>query len=147
MFKTFSLAAVFLCVAFVAQAQDSYSKKIKEYLEATGSVQGFKVAVKSMMGTFRQSKSNVPAEVWDEMEKEFMGTTIDDLVALLAPIYKQHLTESDLDEIIKFYKSPVGLKMAEKTPIIAQQSMQAGQEWGQKLAEKVAAKLKEKGYN
>jgi len=147
MYKPLTLVAIFVCVTFVVQAQDSYQKKVKEYLEVTGSMQGFKVALKGMMQTFKQSKSNVPNEVWDEIEKEALGTTIDDLVNMLSPIYKQHLTEGDLDEIIKFYRSPVGVKMAEKTPIILQQSMQAGREWGQKLGEKVGARLKEKGYN
>lgn len=138
---------VFVCAAIVAQAQDSYQKKVHEYLDATGTMKGFKVAMKGMMDSFRQSKTNVPKEVWDEMEKEFMGTTLDDLVALLAPIYKQHLTEADLDAVIKFYKTPAGMKIADKTPIITQQSMQAGMEWGQKLGERVAQRLKDKGYN
>jgi hypothetical protein len=130
-----------------AQAQDAYEKKVHDYLEATGAMKGFKVAMKGMMDAFKKSKTEIPADVWDELEKEFLGTTLDDLVTLLAPIYKQHLTAADLDEVIKFYKSPIGMKMAEKTPIITQQSMQAGMEWGQKLGAKVAERLKEKGYN
>ena|ERR1051325_707433 len=146
MYKLLTIVVI-VCASFVAQAQNTYQKKVHEYLEATGSMKAFKVAMKGMMDAFRKSKADVPPAVWDEMEKEFLGTTLDDLVTLLAPIYQQHLTEADLDEIIKFYKSPIGMKMADKTPIITQQSMQAGMEWGQKLGERVTERLKEKGYN
>jgi hypothetical protein len=147
MIKSLAVLILFCVSVSAAQAQDTYEKKVHQYLEATGAMKGFKVAMKGMMDAFKKSKSDIPSDVWDELEKEFLGTTLDDLVNLLAPIYKQHLSEADLDDVIKFYKSPVGMKMAEKTPIITQQSMQAGMEWGQKLGAKVAERLKEKGYN
>jgi hypothetical protein len=71
---------------------------------------------------------------------------MDDLVTLLAPVYEKHLTEADLNEVIKFYNTPAGKKLAQKNPAIMQDSMVAGQTWGMKVAEKVQAKLKEKGY-
>jgi hypothetical protein len=56
------------------------------------------------------------------------------------------LSEADLKEIIKFYESSVGKKLAQKTPVITQESMQAGQQWGQVIAGKVMKKMQEKGY-
>lgn len=47
----------------------------------------------------------------------------------MAPVYEKHLTEADLNEVIKFYNSPVGKKLAGKTPAITQESMAAGQTW------------------
>ena len=148
------LAPRFLIVALLisvgssaAFAQDTYKAKLHEYLEAVGAMKTFKVAIKGMVESFSKVKTDIPKEIWDELQNEFMGTSLNDLVDFLAPVYKLHLTESDLDELIKFYKSPVGMKIAEKTPLLTQQSMQAGQEWGQKLGQRVADRLKEKGYN
>ena len=82
----------------------------------------------------------------DEAEKEMMKTLVDDLVEMLAPIYHKRLTLSDLQEITKFYESPVGKKMAAAQPAIATESMAVGQQWGMKIATKVQESLKAKGY-
>lgn len=115
-------------------------------MEASGSMGAFKSAITSMMGSFKSMNSSVPDEVWKDLETEFSNTSIDDLVTMLAPVYEKHLTEADLNEVIKFYSSPIGKKLAEKTPAIMEESMQAGQTWGQGVAQKVMTKLKEKGY-
>lgn len=115
-------------------------------MEVSGSMTAFKSAVTSMMGSLKGMNSSVPEEVWKELENEFLGTSIDDLVTMMAPIYEKHLNEADLNEVIKFYSSPTGKKLAEKTPDIMQESMQAGQAWGQSVAGKIVSKLKEKGY-
>jgi hypothetical protein len=146
--RIFSIALL-LVLGSVAtsHAQDAYNKKLHEYLEAGGAMETFKAAIKQMMGSFRQSATTVPSEFWDEAEKEMLGTSLNELVDLLAPVYKKHLSEADLDELIKFYKSSIGKKLAEKTPLITQESIQAGQAWGQKLGQRIVDKLKEKGYN
>jgi hypothetical protein len=69
-----------------------------------------------------------------------------DLVKMLVPVYKKHLTLADVEGLITFYKSPVGQKFAKKTPMITQESMQIGQQWGMVIGQKFADKMKEKGY-
>lgn len=124
----------------------TYPATLKKYLEACGSIETFQTVLKNMIGSFRSMHSSVPGEVWDEVEKEFSATSIDDLVDMLAPVYEKHLTEADLKEIIKFYNTSAGKKIAQKTPAIMQDSMEAGKIWGMKIGEKVMNKLKEKGY-
>lgn len=134
-------------VAVTVNAQSkTYPATLKKYMEVSGSMGAFKSAVTSMMGNFKTMNNVVPDEVWKDLEAEFLGTSIDDLVTMLAPVYEKHLTEADLNEVIKFYSSSTGKKLAEKTPAIMQESMAAGQAWGQVVAEKVLTKLKEKGY-
>ena len=71
---------------------------------------------------------------------------MDELADMLAPVYEKHMTENDLKKIIEFYQTPVGKKYAEKTPLITQESMQVGQQWGMRIGQKVMERLKEKGY-
>jgi hypothetical protein len=80
------------------------------------------------------------------LEKEFLKTSLDDLVDMLVPVYSKHLTLDDLQKIIDFYQTPAGKKYAEKTPLIMQESMQIGQQWGMKIGQKFQEKLQEKGY-
>ncbi len=144
--KYFLSGVVLLTSVIFCQAQDSYTTALKKYFEASGSAEAFKTAVTSMMSNFKNMNTQVPEEFWKEMENEMLKTSIDDLVALMVPVYKTHLSEQDLKEIIKFYESSVGKKLAQKTPVITQESMQAGQQWGQVVAGKVMKKMQEKGY-
>jgi uncharacterized protein len=145
--KKILLAAILFSFCLSASAQtDTYSATLKKYLEASGSMEAFKTAIGSMMGSFKKMKTEVPDQFWKDAEAEFSKTSLDELVTLLAPVYQKHLTEADLNEVIKFYNSPTGKKLAEKTPGIMTDSMQAGQVWGQKIGQAVAEKLKEKGY-
>jgi hypothetical protein len=40
----------------------------------------------------------------------------------------------------------VGQKFAETNPLVAKESMQIGQEWGEEMAEELIEKLEKKGY-
>ena len=95
---------------------------------------------------FKEQKSAVPDSVWTAFEVEFSKTSMDELVTMLVPVYQKHLTENDLQGMIEFYQTPVGKKYAQKTPLIMQESMQVGQQWGMKVGEAFDEKLRAKGY-
>ena len=139
------VAICFVCAGAQAQSK-TYSNTLKKYMEVSGSLHIFKSAIRSMLENLKSMNSNAPAEFWNEFEAEFTGTSIDDLVAKLAPVYEKHISEADLNEIIKFYQSPAGKRLSEKTPAIMEESMLVGQAWGEAVAGKVMNKLKEKGY-
>ncbi len=125
---------------------DSFNVKLKTLIELNGGEKAFKSAVNMMLSQFKNSKSNVPEEFWDDFEKEMLTTSIDDLVQLIAPVYNKYLTEKELDDIINFYNTPTGKKFGDLTPSITQETMVAGQEWGMKIGQKIADRLKEEGY-
>ncbi|GAB4198018.1 MAG: hypothetical protein Fur004_16070 [Thermoflexibacter sp.] len=68
------------------------------------------------------------------------------MTEMLAPVYQKYMNLADLRELIKFYQTPTGKKFAQNTPFIVQESMQVGQEWGRKVGQDFAQKIKEKGY-
>lgn len=147
--KTFFslLFALFCFGAANSQTADSdYKALLLKMMQVNGSEASYKAVIGQMTDYFKKSKTEVPDEFWQEMEQEMSKTSLDDLVELTAPIYAKHLSKEDLTKIIEFYQTPVGKKFAEKTPLITQESMQAGQEWGRELGEKIVKKLEEKGY-
>lgn len=81
-----------------------------------------------------------------ELKKEFDAASMDDLVERTVPIYQKHLTLEDIQGVIAFYRTPVGQKYAEKTPLINQESMQIGQQWGMEIGKEFAKRMTEKGY-
>lgn len=150
---TLAFAFAIISTSF-AQADAAYTRSLKKMFEASGTEQTFETAITQMMGMFKQQMPDVDASLWDDMEKEFLKTSINDLVEMLAPVYIKikikymymYMTQEDLDEMIRFYQSPVGKKFAKNTPLIMQESMQVGEQWGQQIGVKMEQRLKEKGY-
>lgn len=88
-----------------------------------------------------------------EIERDFdamMPTIIDAftpyytaMVDGIAAVYANNFTAVELREIEAFYRQPIGQKLLEKAPVIAQQSIQVGQDVGRKAAEDLRARLTE----
>jgi len=144
--NTLAIVALFMLFTFTSFAQDdkAYENKLSEMFEASGSEETFSAAIKQMISMQKQQNPNVSADIWNEVEAEFLKTSMTDLVKMLVPVYKKHLTLTDIEGLIKFYESPVGKKFAEKTPMITTESMQVGQQWGMKIGQALVEKLKVK---
>jgi len=143
----FSFLLLVSAITFAsAQDNSSYKATLKKMMEVSGSIQSYRGVVNQMITMFKQQQTKVPQEFWEEISLEMNKVAIDDLVGLTLPVYQKHLTEADLKAVIAFYETPAGRKFAQKTPMITQESMQAGQVWGKKLGETVVEKLKAKGY-
>jgi uncharacterized protein len=69
----------------------------------------------------------------------YYSAMVDDI----ATVYANNFTAGELREIEAFYRQPIGQKLLEKTAIIAQQSMQVGQEASRKAAEELRGRLTE----
>ncbi|MFD2526387.1 DUF2059 domain-containing protein [Flavihumibacter stibioxidans] len=140
----FILIAVVISISQVVSAQKGASvPKVRELMELSGSGKLGVQVMNQMVSSFKNQLTEVPASFWDEFMKEVTG---EELVELVVPIYAKHFTDAEIDELIKFYKTPVGRKLIEKLPFITQESYAVGEAWGQKLGEKVIGRLKEKGY-
>jgi len=146
--KAIAILALFIFYSNLSFAQDdkAYAETLKTMFEVSGSEGAYNVAITQMFGMFKQQYNSVDEKTWKELEEEFQNSSITDLVDSLVPVYKKHLTLKDLKELIKFYQTPIGKKYADKTPMIAQESLLAGQEWGMKIGQKFAEKMREKGY-
>ena len=135
------LFTLLICgLAFSAFSQsNTKNEKIKTLLELTGSAKMGIQAMNSIITSFRSTYPNIPQEFWNEFEKKAKA---EDLITLIIPIYEKHYTEEDIDNLIGFYKTPFGKKMIATTPLIMQESMAVGQNWGKKMAEDIVKELK-----
>ncbi len=135
-----------LLPAISAQSNDPYTKALKEMFVASGSEATYKAVIKQMMGMFKAQYTQVPAEVMNNLEQEFLKTSMDELAEKLVPVYKKHLTIDDVKGLTAFYQTPLGKKYANQSPAIMQESMTVGQQWGMTIGQSFAKKVKEKGY-
>jgi hypothetical protein len=82
-----------------------------------------------------------------ESFKARLGELTDQIVV----VYATNFTVAEMKDIIAFYRGPTGQKLLAKGPVIAQQSMAAGQQLGaqigRELQSRIIEELKKKGHN
>jgi len=103
-------------------------------LQMTGALEMKEQLLHSVMNYFRTSMPFMPKDVSDDLEQSFGKL---DLETPIIAIYKQHISASDADAIIAFYKTPAGKDMIQAMPEIMQQSQQVGLQLGRKTAQEV----------
>ena len=111
-------------------SQENYKSLLIEYMTAQGQFETFNATI-DQMGTM------MGVTIKDEDREEFANDVMGSLIELLVPVYQKHFTVEDLKDAIQMYKTPIGKKISEKTPIIAQETMQASMQWGMELSQKM----------
>jgi hypothetical protein len=123
--------------------QTAVEQDVRQLLELTGAAKLGIQAMEMMITQFQQGAPDAPNEFWTEFKKEIKPES---LVNLLVPIYKKHFTQAEIKQLIAFYQTPIGKKVTATLPAVTQESMVAGQQWGQQIGAKVVQQLQEKGY-
>lgn len=118
--------------------------KIREFIKIIGADKMAITAMQKYIQELRETHANVPEEFWSEFTVEVSSSKMTDLYI---PIYAKYYTDSDIDELIKFYKSPIGQKTLKVMPNLIKESMEAGGKMGNEIAREVKEKLDKKaGY-
>ncbi len=138
-----SLLLLITSASNAAEISSDKKRQIDELLYITGAAkmgEMFSNAfIENMTRILKSSKPDIDPKAYDIVEEEIKSIihhevyTKNALNELIYPIYDKYLSSSDLTEIIKFYKTPVGQKTINVLPTITQEAMQAGQIWGQSL--------------
>jgi len=116
---------------------------IRELLAVTKASEMGTQVMSAMIDSFSVSMPDVPQKFWTRfMEK------VDprDLENLIVPIYDRHFTLKELQALVAFYKTPEGTSVITKMPVVMQESMMAGQKWGEILGQMVVDELQREGY-
>lgn len=122
-----------------ADADPSKTDDIRKLLAITGSAQLGAQVMSQLMGSMKNAMPNVPEAFWTDFQKE---VRTGELIDLIVPVYDRHLSADDVKTLIKFYETPTGKHFVAALPVITQESMTAGQEWGRRIAERVVTRLK-----
>ena len=116
------VAFVMMFATVNADAQSSnnaYEKAVAEYMEVSNA----KAAMEStLIQSYQQMSlpiSNIPG-----MVNELIDTIWPMYISEEAKIMQEYYTLDDLNEIIAFYKTPVGSKFAANSPEVAEKSAQ-----------------------
>ena len=80
----------------------------------------------------------------DMIEDIYKDYPIEAIMQDMVPVYQKHLTESDVNDLIAFYSSPVGQKVLREMPTIISEAMQVSSARLQPVMEEATNRLKQK---
>lgn len=115
----------------------------------TTMMEGMKEAMKQ--GAERSFRERVPDPTPKQLEAlhgmidDAIGDMpINELLEAVVPIYRRHLTKSDVEEMIRFFGGPVGQKLLREQPQMMQEGMRAGMAIQEKRMDQMMVKINER---
>jgi uncharacterized protein len=129
----------------------------RELVAASHAADNFKLLLPLLMQQLKpaivQNRADV-ARDYDAMVPQLiegMNKRTDAFVEGIATIYARTFTVDELRQVTAFYLGPVGQKLVEKMPTIAQESAAMGQRFGQEIAgelrDRMIEELRKRGHN
>jgi hypothetical protein len=96
---------------------------------------------KQVMDGMTQNFSKFPGLPPGFLDKFRENAHPEELTALLVPIYVKNFDRDTLMAAIRFYESKYGRTLVAAMPAATKESMEVGQTWGKKLAEKTLSDM------
>lgn len=119
------LTFALLLITTLSFSQDAFKKDVLKYLDVSGQSSTFKMITKDL-------SASIPEDKKAEFQKE-LDVSINDLMSKMADMYMVEFTHDEIKDLLKFYESPVGKKLSEKTAVLYTKGQAVGQEWGMGL--------------
>jgi uncharacterized protein len=130
----------------VPPPNDELTKQIKKLLEVTNGIIASKTIMTGMLGTQRKNNTTLPDEFYVKMLEAIENGTVTGFIEnAVVKIYRTKFTVQEINEVIKFYDSPVGKKMAAESAPIADAARIEGEKVGQYVAIKIIEGLMKEG--
>ena len=158
--------AALLCASLIvlgalgAMAQEPSPATIataKEVIEAKGASRMFDPAipgvVESAKNTFAQTNPGLIKdlnEVAAQLRTEYAGKR-SEIADQMARVYAARFSESEIKDVLAFYKSPIGQKVIVQEPQIMEETMNRLSGWADRFADEVMgrfrAEMKKRGHD
>lgn len=120
-----TFALVLVANLGMAQVNEAFKKDVLKMIELTGSA-----------GQMKMAKEQILKMVPEAKQAAFLvefNASLPSLYDKMAAVYMQEYTHDEVKSILKFYETPIGKKMTEKSEVIAGKNMAASQEWAMGL--------------
>lgn len=132
-------------------AQQAKRQEITQLLETTQALalsqQMASAFVSQMTGGIRSKRPDIPQTALD-----FLPATVSEVMRdhegsfkeMFIGLYDRHFSLDEIRTLNAFYASAVGKKLIEKQPILMQQGMTLGAEWGRVVGPEIDRRVREK---
>jgi hypothetical protein len=105
-------------------------------LEVTGAEQLGKMVMDRMLEQFRMMNT-LPGFI-DKFKERARP---EELTVMIAALYVKHYDRATMIAAIRFYRTKEGADLIARTPMVTDESMQVGAEWGRRLAKETLEAL------
>lgn len=157
------ILALVLSAPTAAIAQDAttdHRSDIVRLLELTHAVEmgeqlGGAMA-EEMINMLKLSQPGLPPRVFEIIREEsvaFVKDAVggdDGMLEDIISVYADQLSPADTRELVEFYETPAGRRIADAMPEIQRRSMEVGQAWGEQMGPAIGAaiteRLQEEGF-
>jgi hypothetical protein len=109
-------------------------ENIKKLLELNGGTKSYEDSAFTIIDAVKHLVPNFKQENFKE--KDLRGI-VDDIQSQIIPIYDKHFTNEEILGIIEFYKTPIGQTYLIKMGVVAMESMQIGNKYGEMIYNKL----------
>jgi uncharacterized protein len=150
------ITVVFLLTSSLGYCEELTLEKknaIEEMLEVSGTLEMAMYMASTVSGNlvqnYKKSKPDIDPKAFDIIQEEIIAGFHDEVVTkksltpFLYPIYNKYFTLEEINELIRFYKTPIGQKVVSAMPLATQDSMKATQEWGLKIIPPILQRIKD----
>ena len=143
----------------IAAAIDAEKRAdIQTLMKEVGTLASIDRAVDLMMpkviSNFKKVNPSIPEATWEELSRvglDELKKSLPELQEPLIAIFDANFTAEEVKQLIAFYGTPLGRKVVTQMPSVMQQTVALGQAWGERIgpriAERIRAAAKQKGYN
>lgn len=122
---------------YSARAQSNREQRVRALLTVQGADRMAAQVLERVYELFKTCP-NLPSGFVDRFKQELRPS---DLIDRVVPVYARYFTASELDDMIAFYETPTGRKLAEVEPQLAKECMRIGESWGRDAAERAMTSL------
>lgn len=116
----------------------------RSLLIAMRTAEAMDTSLSQMIASQRQAPTGMPPVFWDSLQVRFRRA-MPQLLDEVATIYLRHYTKGEMEQLLVWYDTPLGRKVAAQTATITRESMVAGQTWGAAIGQQLVGEMQEKG--
>jgi uncharacterized protein len=141
----------FIGMSRADETSDAKTANIKQLVEITGTTriaeQFANTMSQQMFKLLKTARPDIPDRALTVMQTELMSIFSENiystggLVDQIIPIYSKHFTNAEIEQLLAFYQTPLGQKVIAAMPQVMNESMLAGQQWGQSLRPEIQKRL------
>jgi len=125
-------------------ADSTKTATVRRLMELTKTGEAIVRGMEAAVPAQRRAYPDVPDEVWDAFlarARQKLPQILDSLV----PVYATRFSQAELNELIKFYSSPVGHHLSDAQPEILRESLEIGGRWGEIIGREIQDSLARSG--
>jgi len=120
---------------------DEFEADIIELFEKVKIKDGMILVMNQQVSLLKQS---LPDDITSVVDDMFAEMPMDELVQLMIPIFRDRFTRKEVNELLEFYNSPVGMKLVSNMDAMSKEAAVVGEKFGE---EHIKRFLEKEGKN